>query len=396
MGLMVKQAVVLAGGMGTRLQPFTDTAPKPMFPINGRPFIHYLMEQIALFGIMDVLVLLGYMPDKIIESLGDGSEFGLKIQYDITSVDYDTGARIRNAKNKLKDDFILMYCDNYCPIDYKKLCKDFRKNNSIIQLSAYKNTDNYTKNNLFIGDDGLVKTYDKKRATAGLLGVDIGYAIVKKEVLDLLDEGNVNFETSVYPKLVSSKKLYATITEHRYYSIGSYERIELTKEFFSAKKTVFIDRDGTINERPPKACYIEKPEEFVWLPNAREGIKLLNDNGYRVILVSNQPGIARGRMTENDLEAIHNKMERDLDKIGAHIDKIYYCPHGWDEGCECRKPKPGMFFMAQKEFSLNLTECVMIGDDDRDMEAGLAAGCKVIQVDNERDFYTVIRDELVQ
>lgn len=392
---MVKQAVVLAGGIGSRLRPFTDTAPKPMYPINGKPFIHYLMEQIADFGIKEVIVLLGYLPDIIKEYLGDGSQYGIAIRYDETPVEWETGLRIKNIREKLNEVFLLMYCDNYCPVNFNKLCEDFEQNDADIQLSVYRNVDNYTKNNLKIEEYGRVGLYDKKRISPDLLGVDIGYALIKKKVLEDLDDGNVNFEASVYPKVTDRKKMYATITNHRYYSIGSYERIELTEQFFSKQKTVFIDRDGTINKRPPKACYIVKPEEFEWLPNAIKGIKLLNDKDYRIIMVSNQSGIARGQMTEKDLSAIHQKMEKDLTDAGAHIDKIYYCPHGWDEGCECRKPKPGMFYMAQKDFSLNLTECTMIGDDDRDMEAGQAAGCKVFKVTEERDFYSVVRDELV-
>ena len=170
------------------------------------------------------------------------------------------------------------------------------------------------------------------------------------------------------------------VTAHRYYSVGSWERIRLTESFLTGQKTIFLDRDGTLNVRPPKACYIEKPEDFIWLPMAREAVKLLNDNNYRIILVSNQPGLARGRLTEEVLSAIHQKMQDELEEIGAHIDQIYYCPHDWDEGCDCRKPKPGMFYQAQKEYNIDLTKCWMLGDDERDMHAGGDAGCKCMYI----------------
>ncbi len=376
----LKQAVIIAGGLGTRLKPFTDTNPKPMYPFYGKPFIQYLVEQISAFGIHRVLILLGYMPEKIESALGDGADLGVEIQYDVTPVKYDTGARLRHAMPLLDEQFLFMYCDNYCPIDVQRLFAEWIEHEALIQLSVYQNADHYTKDNVRLHEDGQVLVYDKDRKSEGLAGVDIGYAIISKKVFEYLDEGNVNFERSVYGKIVNQKKMYATVTKHRYYSIGSWERIKLTDDFFSAKKTIFLDRDGTLNVKPPKACYVEKPEDFVWLEGAKEAVRRLNANGYRVIVISNQPGIARGNLSEETLNAIHAKMMRDLSEMGASIDAIYYCPHGWDEGCDCRKPRPGLLYRAQKDYSLDLTKCYMVGDDERDMQAGQAAGCKCVHV----------------
>jgi len=377
---VIQQAVILAGGYGTRLKPFTDTNPKPMFPFKGKPFLEYLIEQVKSFEIDDIVLLLGYLPEKIMEYFKDGSRWDVHIRYSVTPVEYETGLRIRAAADCLGDEFLLMYCDNYCPVDFRQLEQKYYESGADVAVTAYRNADGYTKSNLRISDSGFVEVYDKKRTASGLRGVDIGYAVVSKRVLDMLPEENHNFEEVVYPKLVRNRKLYAVETEHRYYSVGSWERIGLTRQFFSGKKYIFLDRDGTLNVRPPKACYIEKPEDFVWIDGARDAVRLLKDAGYTVILVSNQPGIARGNLTVEALEKIHEKMQGDLRKTGACIDRIYYCPHNWDDGCECRKPKPGMFFQAQKEFSIDLTRCYMVGDDGRDMEAGKAAGCKCMLV----------------
>lgn len=385
--MRIEQAVIFAGGYGKRLAPFTDTNPKPMYSIAGKPYIEHLVLQVKSFGIDEVVMLLGYLPHKIMDYLGDGSRYGMIFKYVVTDVDCETEKRILAAKDILQDHFLMMYCDNYCPIDFEKLVGEYEKNNARVQITAYANRDGYTKNNLKIAEDGKIEVYDKKRVTQGLFGVDIGYAIMSKNVLEMTDQENNNFEAVVYPKLVERGEMYATITEHRYYSIGSFERIELTEEFFKNRKFVFLDRDGTLNVRPPKACYVEKPEDFVWLDGAREAVKKLNDNGYMVILISNQPGIARGNLTEEQLGIIHNKMNDELADVGAHIDKIYYCPHNWDEGCFCRKPKPGMLFQAQRDYSLNLPNGYLIGDDERDIEAGESAGVKSILVTDE---YTVL------
>lgn len=380
MGQIIEQAVIFAGGLGERLKPFTETNPKPMFPINGKPFLEYLIVQIKNWGIRNIVILLGYLPEKVMYYFGDGSDWDVSIKYCVTPIEYDTQYRLKAASEYLYDSFLMMYCDNICPVNFDKLVTEYQNNNALIQFSAYTNKDGYTKNNLKICENGLVAVYDKKRVTEGLQGVDIGYAIVSKKVLSYMSEDNENFEAVVYPKLVSEKKLFATVTEHRYYSIGSYERIELTKQFLSGKKYIFLDRDGTINVRPPKAEYISTPEDFIWLSGAKEAIKRLNDASYTIIIISNQAGIARGVMTIEDFEAVQKKMQMDLDEIGAYIDKVYYCPHGWDSNCDCRKPKPGMLYQAQRDFSINLTECVMIGDDERDIVTAHNAGMKGILV----------------
>ena len=206
-----------------------------------------------------------------------------------------------------------------------------------------------------------------------------------KQVITLVESrggrDSASFEATVYPELARQGKLYATVTRHRYYSVGSWERISLTNAFFSNPVTVFLDRDGTVNQKAPKACYIERPDQFVWLEGAKDAVRMLKEAGCRVILVTNQPGIARGRLTEAMLAQIHELMQEELERdTGYRLDAIYYCPHDWSEGCECRKPRPGMLYAAQKDFSLDLTKAVLIGDDERDMEAGKSAGCTCIRV----------------
>ncbi len=390
----IKQAVIFAGGLGERLKPFTETNPKPMYPIQGRPFIEYLVKQIVSFGIEDIIILLGYLPEKVTEYLGDGSSYGVKIHYCITPLEYDTQFRLKAAEADLQDEFLMMYCDNYCPINFERLVKAYEESGAWIQFTAYANLDGYTKNNLKIAEDGQVLVYDKKRTQPDLQGVDIGYAIVSKKVLSLMSDRNENFEAVVYPQLVERGLLYAMVTEHRYYSIGSFARIELTEEFLSGQKYIFLDRDGTLDVRPPKAQYVEKPEDFIWLPGAKEAVKKLKDAGYFIILVSNQAGIAMGRMTDEDVARVNEKMQDDLLAIGACIDAIYYCPHGWDSTCSCRKPKPGMLYQAQKDYSINLPECYLIGDDERDVQTAENADVKGILVDENYTLLDAVNDLL--
>ncbi len=390
----IKQAVIFAGGLGERLKPFTETNPKPMYPFYGKPFLEYLIGQVRDFGIRDIVILLGYLPEKVTEYFGDGSRFGVKITYCITPVEYDTQYRLQSAKQYLQEDFLMMYCDNLCPVNLKRLTEEYEKNGAWIQVSAYSNKDGYTKNNLKIAEDGKILVYDKKRTTEGLQGVDIGYAIVSKQVFSLMSSENENFEAVVYPKLVESGKLYATVTDHRYYSIGSFARISLTEQYLSGQKYIFLDRDGTLNVRPPKAEYIRNPKDFVWLPGAKEAVKKLKDAGYFIIMISNQAGIARGVMTEQDFWDVQEKMQSDLKEIGAQVDAVYFCPHGWDSPCECRKPKPGMLYQAQRDYSIDLTKCILIGDDERDIQTAHNADMEGILVSDEYPFAKAVDDYL--
>ncbi|MDP2704198.1 MAG: D-glycero-beta-D-manno-heptose 1,7-bisphosphate 7-phosphatase [bacterium] len=145
-------------------------------------------------------------------------------------------------------------------------------------------------------------------------------------------------------------------------------------------KAVFLDRDGTINVYKPD--YLWKIEDFLWIPEAKEGLRILSKTDYKIVIVSNQSGVGRGYYTKEDVERLHDWMLEECKKEGIRIDAIYYCPHHPDEGCLCRKPKPGMIHRAAEELVIDLKKSWMIGDNPKDIEAGHAAGLKTIQVEN--------------
>jgi D-glycero-D-manno-heptose 1,7-bisphosphate phosphatase len=369
------QAVILAGGRGTRMAPLTDTCPKAMIEIQGKPFLEYLIEMLRDQGVSRVLILLGYLPEVVQQFFGDGSRWGVKIEYSVTPIENETGPRLKAAIPKLDPYFLLLYCDNYWPMSMDKMWKRYSEANVLSMITIYSNMDRYTTNNVRVDEDGYVTEYVKGAQKDNLQGVEIGYALLSKTVVETLPESNVSFEATIYPRLAEQHQMLAYVTHHRYYSIGSYRRLPLTEAFFERIPTVLLDRDGVLNKKPPRAEYVRTWAGFDWLPGAQEALKLFYDAGYRVILVSNQAGIARGAMTEADLAAIHERMKEEAVQAGGRIDAIYHCPHGWDDNCDCRKPKPGMLFQAQRDHHLDLTRTLFIGDDERDAEAADAAGC---------------------
>ena len=145
-------------------------------------------------------------------------------------------------------------------------------------------------------------------------------------------------------------------------------------------RAVFLDRDGVINQRPPEGDYITRWEDFHILPGVAEGIALLNRAGFSVIVVTNQRGVAKGLMTEADLQQMHERMTGELARAGAKIDATFYCPHEIEPRCDCRKPAPGMLLSAARLHGIDLRASWMIGDSDNDVEAGRNAGCKTARV----------------
>jgi len=145
------------------------------------------------------------------------------------------------------------------------------------------------------------------------------------------------------------------------------------------KVAVFLDRDGVLNRKPPEGDYVKNFEEFYWNRGAKLLLKAINGRKFLTVIVTNQRGIALGKMSAEFVEALHGKMNDDLRKIGAYIDAFYYCPHEKDS-CDCRKPKPGLFFQAAKDLDIDLKRSYFIGDSESDLQAGKSAGCRVILV----------------
>jgi len=390
----IRQAVVLAGGEGTRLRPLTYDVPKPMAMVNNRAFLEYLIEMLKENGILEVVLLLGYLPEKIIQHFGDGSNYGVNIKYSVGKVTDKTGTRIKNAEPMLDDIFLLMYCDNYWPLNLKRLFEFYIEHKTLASTTVYTNKDGKgeygAENNTCVDDNGYVLKYDKSRKSKELNGVDIGFFIVSKRVLALMPNHDFSFEEEILPLLVDKRQLSGYQTEHRYYYISTLESLKQTERFLLPQKVVFLDRDGVINQKPPDDDYVKNWSEFHFLSGAIEALSLLTQKGYDIYVVTNQRGVARGMMREHDLKAIHDKLKKELMKHGAKIKQIYYCPHGRDNGCECRKPKPGLLFRAASEHNINLTKAIFIGDDERDLQAGNAAGCKTVLVTPEKNLLNIV------
>lgn len=375
------------------MRPLTNNRPKAMVEFHGKPFLEYLIEMLRDQGFERILLLLGYLPDVIQEHFGDGQSWGLEIDYSVSGPDDLTVSRVQLARERIEQTFLLMYCDNYWPMQMDRMWRRYQTAGAPAMVTVYRNNDGYRpgKDSVLVDRDGFVTVFDRNRLTPGLTGVEISYAILDESVLDLLPEHDELFEQALYPRLAERGELSAYVTDHRYYSVGSLERLPVTERFLARRPAAILDRDGVLNRRPPRAEYVRRPDEFEWLPGARQALALLKEAGYTVIVVSNQAGIARGVMTESGLDAVHARMRAEAAEAGGGVDAIYHCPHGWDQGCNCRKPAPGMLFQAQRDFELDLTRTPFIGDDERDRQAADAAGCPSVLVSERLTLLDAVR-----
>ena len=217
------QAVILAGGLGTRLRPVTHKVPKPMVEVNGKPFLEYLILLLKKNGIDDIVLLIGHLGEQIKGYFGDGSKFGVNIKYSVEEELLGTGGAIKNAESLLNDVFLVLNGDTYLDTDYSALISSFKGSLGVVVV--YKSEDKEV-NNIRLNKN-LVAEYKKG---SPLDFADAGVQIFKKDILKLMPAGKVSLETEIYPKLIKQKQLRAFVTENKFYDIGTFKRLEIFKK----------------------------------------------------------------------------------------------------------------------------------------------------------------------
>jgi len=232
---MINQAVILAGGLGERLKPITNEIPKPLAPVNKIPFLDYLIESIKQTNIKNIILLLGYKSEKIIERYSSISKRDIKIDFSVGEINDLTGTRVLKAYNKLDENFLLLYGDNFWPIPLNEMVKHFKKTKAKITTTVFDNKNGSgeygLENNIYVDEFSRVICYDKKRINRDLNGVDIGYFIVNKQILEPNLSDNISFEENILPRIITAKKMYAFITDVQYYFITSLKTLKTFEEY---------------------------------------------------------------------------------------------------------------------------------------------------------------------
>jgi D-glycero-D-manno-heptose 1,7-bisphosphate phosphatase len=243
------------------------------------------------------------------------------------------------------------------------------------------------KGNIRVSPTGRIEAYIKTRVGHDLNHVEVGYMVVERDpVLAILsglpDSPDISF-SAVLHSLAASQRLAGLVVRDPYHSISDPERLVLMGEYLKAKKILLIDRDGTINEKAGKGEYITRWQQFKWIPQTREALVRLAADGFKFIVITNQAGIARKMIEPVALEAIHQRMTKELAETGVEVLKIFISPDHWDDNSFMRKPAPGMFFQAAREFNLRMDHTLYVGDDERDCIAAWNAGCGMVYLTDQ-------------
>ncbi len=396
------KTIIMAGGRGTRIAEVNSEVPKPMISVLGKPILEYEIDCLKKQGYSDIILVVGYLGDAIREYFGDGSRFGVNIEYIVEEHPLGTAGALYLLKDRIADDFLLLNGDIIFDVDFYRFYEVHKKQGGTATILTHPNNHPYDSGIIVADDSGKVLNWlhkeDKRLWYRNR--VNAGLHILSPRVFERYSElKKLDLDRDILKPLIADGELYVYDSPEYIKDMGTPDRYyEVINDIKSGKvaaknlsqkqKAVFLDRDGTINRY---VGFLKDIDDFELIDGAAEAIRKINQSGYLAIVVSNQPVIARGEATIEELQEIHNKMETLLGQEGAYVDAIYYCPHHPDRGfdgeviefkieCDCRKPKPGMLLRASEEYNIDLAQSWMVGDSDRDVEAGKAAGCKTAYV----------------
>ena len=400
-------AVIMAGGKGSRLLNITnDEIPKPMVPVDGKPLLEYQVEKLKTYGIKKIVMIVGHLGEKIVDHFKDGKDFGVEIDYIFEKEPLGTAGAFYYLKDKIDaKDFMLVFGDIFFDMDFDRM-EDFHfKNSALTTLLAHPNGHPYDSDLIQTDDTGRVIGFDSKHNVRDYWYdnmVNAGMYIINRKLLDLVKEPvKTDFEKDILANQVKlGANIYAYHTPEYVKDVGTVDRINATveelksgliqsKNLKNKQIAIFLDRDGTMNV---SKGFISKADDLELIPGSIEAIKAINKSGALAIVITNQPVIARGECSFEELHNIHNKLKTLLGEKGAFVDDIFYCPHHPDKGfegevpelkfdCECRKPKTGMIEEAVKKYNIDLSKSYMVGDSTMDLETARNAGIKSVLVD---------------
>ena len=407
------KTVIMAGGKGTRISSVASDVPKPMIKIGDKPVLEHEIECLREQGFTDLIITISHLGSIITDYFGDGSRLGVHIKYFNEEQPLGNAGALFKIRDLLTDDFLLLNADAMFDVDFNRFVKFHKDNNALVTLFSHPNSHPY--------DSGLLIADSTNAVTEWLTKEDIrpawyknrvnaGLHVVNPKVLDIVGidpdtigreiDGKrikVDLDRQILKPLCGTGKMYCYDSPEYVKDMGTPDRFTAvcndyksglikSRNLRTKQRAIFLDRDGTINKY---VGFLIDIEDFELIDGVSEAIRKINESGYLAIVITNQPVIARGEVSYEELNMIHNKMETLLGKEGAYIDGLFFCPHHPHSGyegeikelkieCECRKPKPGMLLKAAEKYNIDLSNSWMIGDGENDIKAGKAAGCKTI------------------
>lgn len=394
---MIRQAVILVGGMGTRLRSLGIDSPKPLLPVAGRPFVEHVIGQMASWGVRDVLLLAGYQGEKFVEKYQDARIFGARINVLVETQPLGTAGSLGAAYDALDDVFLMANGDSIHLADLSRFVSRPlpRDVNGRLLIRAIDDASRYGR--VMVGADGRVTGFAEKSAAAAdnPAYISSGCYILRRDAVGQSGVSPRSIEKDVFPSWASAGQLEAMAAGGYFIDIGtpeSFAQANAELPDIMRRPAAFLDRDGVINI---DEGYSYDPATLRFTPTAIPAIRRLNEAGYRVVVVTNQGGVAHGLYTEQNIHAFHAEMQARLLAEGAHIDAFFYCPFHpagtiaeYAIAHEDRKPGAGMLHRAMAEWPTDKESSFLVGDKETDLQAAEAAGirnCRIEQNTGDLD-----------
>jgi histidinol-phosphate phosphatase family protein len=400
------QAVILAGGKGTRLAGRLGGLPKALVEVAGTPLLERQIRYLAGYGITDIVLLVNHGADHIAHFVANLGNIGVGIRLVDDGEPRGTAGAVLTTLDKLEDCFIVIYGDTLVNVDLTLLLETHRRMAADATLFLHPNDHPHDSDIVEVDDAGWVRRFHPYPHPTGLYLPNLVnaamYVLEKRALAPYVRVSTpLDFGKDLFPLMLGDGvKILGRSSFEYIKDLGTPKRLEKVERDLRngvidranlaiPQKAVFVDRDGTLNFH--RGSLVD-PDEFELLPGVADGIRRLNEHEYRVIVVTNQPVIARGEASFDQVRLIHNKLETLLGENGAYVDAIYFCPHHPDKGfdgevaalkchCECRKPNTGMVDQASKSMNIDRSRSWLIGDTVRwDIRMAERAGLRSILV----------------
>jgi D-glycero-D-manno-heptose 1,7-bisphosphate phosphatase len=377
----IEQAVFLVGGLGKRLRDLTTGTAKPVLQVAGRPFLEYLLEEAARHGMKHALLLCGHRGDDLVRSYDGRSIRGMRIETAVEPAPAGTAGALALAADRLDKQFFLVNGDSLFDFNWLALCPAASDTSPLLVRMALAGGVAGTR----YGRIGLEGRQVRTFAPAGSSAepINAGVYLMRKEIVSKIGAVPCSLERDVLPVLAREGQIEGLVVDAPFIDIGipeDFERAQTLVPSILRRPAAFLDRDGILNE---DTGYVHHRDQVRWVEGAHDAVRWLNDSGYLVFVVTNQAGVARGLYSEDHVNELHDWMNQELAKRGAHIDCAEYCPYH-PEGIveryrrvsELRKPAPGMINKLLAEWPVEASRSFLVGDRTSDVEAAEAAGIR--------------------